>query len=585
MALIIPGTIAENTSPGERMFYALLADAPDDWVIFHQLDLTALNRHRPAEIDFLVLIPDVGIIAIEVKSHSGIHFDGQHWSPEAIRKRGCPFRQATDAKHILVRHLEYQGAPLAYIPVHPVVVFTDSAFEFTAEFKFNRKNFYDSRRIAKITDSRKLYDELRAGLISSIENDSRQPLQRAVDRRTIDVLKKLCAPIQSVRLTEKETIRAREHDALNQLRSQQKIALGHIFDTRTFELLNPHVLIKGGAGTGKTWVAMEAARIMADKGHRVGLLAYNKYVGEWMADHVSKDCSRPNLVAGSITKMLVDIFDIKVPKGSGHEYWNSIFLDEVEERLTDPQLADNVVFDYLVVDEAQDILANKRLWEITSQLIKGGLKSGNYSLFGDFDFQVFGDKTIITETLALLRKDAGLAQFVLRENCRNYRPVGQIATGLAGLGNAVYDGYRRSGGSQLDIDIKYYIEPKDQAKLVKEYVDMYKKLGYQNEDIVLLSFSNDTESAAARSDLGVQVHPFWSSAGSGIRYATVNAFKGLEAKKVILTDVTMDGSDFRRNQLYTGITRSTESAIILCHDSAKKTILQYLKQSDADNNE
>jgi superfamily I DNA and RNA helicase len=114
---------------------------------------------------------------------------------------------------------------------------------------------------------------------------------------------------------------------------------------------------------------------------------------------------------------------------------------------------------------------------------------------------------------------------------------------------------------------------------------MYKKLGYQNEDIVLLSFSNDTESAAARSDLGVQVHPFWSNAGSGIRYATVNAFKGLEAKKVILTDVTMDGSYFRRNQLYTGITRSTESAIILCHDSAKKTILQYLKQSDLDNNE
>jgi Nuclease-related domain/UvrD-like helicase C-terminal domain/Type III restriction enzyme, res subunit len=585
MALIIPGVIAEKTPPGEKQVYTLLSNAPKDWVIFHSLDLTPINQNRPAEIDFLVLIPDLGFIVIEVKSHEGIHFDGQRWSPESIEQRGCPFSQAVDAKWAFSRRLSSTGVPLSLIPVHPVVIFTNSAFEFTAEFKFHGKCFFDSRRLSKLTRSGHFYEELRSSLIFSIDNDSRKPLATPVDRRTVEEVKRLCAPIQSVRLTAKETIRAREQEALDKLRLQQKAALNLIFDTLTYDLQNSRVLIKGAAGTGKTWVAMEAARIMADKGCRVGLVSYNKYIGNWMAENVSKDHPRPNLVVGSITSLLMGILDIKAPSNFTSDYWNEEFLDEVEERLTDPSLARNVGFDYLVIDEAQDILANNRLWQIVSQLIKGGLKSGKYSIFGDFDFQVFGNKSDAFSALAKLREEIGVAQFVLRENCRNYQPVGEIATTLAGLGSLVYDSYRRSGGSIDDYDIQYYSSPTEQAELVKRYIDSFKKQGYQHDDIVLLSFNGDSESVATRLDLGVQVRPFWVEGGSGVRYSSVNAFKGLEAKKIILTDVQLDGLEFRRNQLYTGITRSTESVIILCHESARQSVLDYIEQSEAKDNE
>jgi len=585
MALMIPGVIAEKTPPGEKQVFALLSDAPKDWVVFHQLDLTPINQNRPAEIDFLVLIPDLGFIAIEVKSQEGIHFDGDRWSPKSIEERGCPFAQSVDAKYAFVRRLCSIGLPLSGIPVHPVVVFTNSAFEFTAEFKFHGKCFYDSRRLARLARSGELYEELRASLIFSLNNDSRQPLAGPVDRRTVEEIKRLCAPIQSVRLTARETIRAREQEALDKLRLQQKAALQLIFDTLLFDLQNPRVLIKGGAGTGKTWVALETARVMADKGHRVGLLSYNKYVGDWMAANVAKDHPRPNLVAGSVTRLLMDMLDVQTPENPTSDYWNGEFLDVVEERLTDPKMARNVGFDYLVIDEAQDILANERLWQIVSQLVKGGLKSGKYAIFGDFEFQFFGNKTAAVAALAKLRDEAGIAQFVLRENCRNYQPVGEIATALAGLGNIVYDGYRRSGGSTDDYDIEYYSSSVEQASLVKRHIDAFKKQGYEHDDIVILSFNADSDSAASRPDFGVQVRPFWSATGSGVRYASVNAFKGLEAKKIILTDVQLDGREFRRNQLYTGITRSTESVVILCHMSAKQTILDYIKQSEAQENE
>ena len=585
MASIIPGVIAEKTPPGEKQVYALLSNAPKDWVVFHQLDLTPLNQNRPAEIDFLVLIPDLGFMAIEVKSQEGIHFDGDRWSPDSIQDRGCPFGQAVDAKYAFVRRLCSIGLPLSAIPVHPVVIFTNSAFEFTAEFKFHGKCFYDSRRLARLARSGELYEELRASMIISINNDNRQPLAAPVDRRTVEEIKRLCAPIQSVRLTAKEAIRAREQEAFDKLRAQQKAALQLIFDTLSFELQNSRVLIKGGAGTGKTFVAMETARVMADKGHRVGLVSYNKYVGDWMAENVSKDRHRPNLVAGSITRLLIDMLDVKAPTNPSPDYWNREFFDTVEERLTDPSLARNVGFDYLVIDEAQDILANDRLWQIVSQLVKGGLKSGKYAIFGDFDFQVFGNRTAAVATVLNLRDEVGLAQFILRENCRNYQPVGEIATALAGLGNVVYDGYRRSGGSTEDYDIEYYSTSDEQAVLVKRHIDAFKKQGYLHDDIVLLSFNADSDSAASRPDLGVQVRPFWSAGGSGLRYSSVNAFKGLEAKKIILTDVQLDGRDFRRNQLYTGITRSTESVVILCHLSAKQMILDYIKQSEVQDNE
>ena len=506
-------------------------------------------------------------------------------SPKSIQDRGCPFGQAVDAKYAFVRRLCSIGLPLSAIPVHPVVIFTNSAFEFTAEFKFHGKCFYDSRRLARLARSGELYEELRASMIFSINNDNRQPLAAPVDRRTVEEIKRLCAPIQSVRLTAKEAIRAREQEAHDKLRAQQKAALQLIFDTLSFDLQNSRVLIKGGAGTGKTFVAMETARVMADKGHRVGLVSYNKYVGDWMAENVSKDRPRPNLVAGSITRLLIDMLEVKAPSNPSADYWNGEFLDAVEERLTDPSLAQNIGFDYLVIDEAQDILANERLWQIVSQLVKGGLKSGAYAIFGDFDFQVFGNRTAALATVSKLRDEAGLAQFVLRENCRNYQPVGEIATALAGLGNVVYDGYRRSGGSTEDYDIEYYSTPDEQAILVRRHIDTFKKQGYLHDDIVLLSFKADSDSAASRPDLGVQVRPFWSVGGSGVRYSSVNAFKGLEAKKIILTDVQLDGRDFRRNQLYTGITRSTESVVILCNLSAKQTILDYIKQSEVQDNE
>ncbi len=582
MATIIPSYIDESTPPGEREVFAYLQSAPADWVIFHSLDLTPYNRGKQTEIDFVVIIPDLGILCIEIKSHEFIQFDGHKWSPSTGTSpiKRSPFKQSNDAKFAFIDHIGSRGVSYQRIPVYNAVMFPRSSFEMCDGLYFESWNFYDGRRLSRLVREGRFHDELKLGLDRSIrENaDYVRPLGGPISRGTIESLKALCAPIQKLRLTKKEEIALREQEAFEKLRLQQKTILGQVFDLNPRELLNPRCLIKGAAGTGKTWIALEIAKIMADKGQRVGLFSYNKNVGEWMARKISEEPVRPNLVVGGITKVLIEMLGIKVPENVAENYWRAEFYDVVEELITDPEVSSDAMFDYVIIDEAQDFLSNQRLWVVLPQFIKGGVKEGSYCLLGDFDYQLFGSRSQMETAVEILRREVKVTQLVLRENCRNYQYVAEMALCLSALGDSVYDGYRRAGGGLDDCEIEYYTDQEDQAKMLVKAIKKFTEKGYGPEDMIILSFNAEERSSAAMlAATGLKIRPLWKTETPGIPFATVNSFKGLEAKIVILTDVVVDESEFRRNQLYTAITRSTESVAILCDESSKRKIMDSLK--------
>ncbi len=103
MARLIPAFIDDEAPPGERDVFNLLARAPDDWVILHSLDLAPWAQSRRTEVDFVVIIPDAGILCIEVKSSERIEFNDGVWTPKTIRK--SPFKQVLDARFSLQRGL------------------------------------------------------------------------------------------------------------------------------------------------------------------------------------------------------------------------------------------------------------------------------------------------------------------------------------------------------------------------------------------------------------------------------------------------------------------------------------------------
>ena len=283
----------------------------------------------------------------------------------------------------------------------------------------------------------------------------------------------------------------------------------------------------------------------------------------------------PNLLAGRAIRVMARLTGLEIPENPSYTYWETELPDLLEERLTDPELKAAAAFDYLVLDEAQDLLARPRLWACVSQFLSGGFDRGSFALFGDFDNQVLAEKQAMTRTLSDLESSVCPTSWRLTENCRNYQIVGDTAVCLSGLGKSVYTGYLRAGGGVQNYDIAFYAHERAQLDKLGQWLQEFRAKGYKPWEITLLSFRSEATSAALRlRNEGFKLRPAWS-AGEFTGYASVHAFKGMENKVVILTDVVLGDRDFDRYLFYTGMTRATESVRVLCDKTCQETLFGW----------
>jgi Nuclease-related domain/UvrD-like helicase C-terminal domain len=582
MAMMIPSFIDPDTAPGEIDVYNMLANGPDEWVVFHQVDLSSTIRRDGSkqcrrEIDFLIVIPMLGILCIEVKSHENIHFDGKFWYPNTIKQD--PFKQSLNALKALERHLKLLGQELGSIPLGRCCIFPRSSFSLVENASINRWEFMDKQLFKSFHDSKTFCLALEESLKKSVEREYGQETSEFLTHSQITKLKSYLCPIQKRKPTLRDQIKIREERAFELLREQQKPILRFAeFSDDNKQPVNPRLIIDGAAGTGKSWLAMEIARRMADSGKRTALVCYNQLVGDWMAANISKDIVRPNLIVGRAIKLLIDITEISIQGSPTEIFWEKDIYDLLEEKITDPEFNSEFSFDYLIIDEAQDILSKPRLFSALMHLLPGGIITGSYCLVGDFKYQLFGNRLELENQLSDIRNKAkGISTFPLTENCRNYSVVGGSAVKLSGIKQKVYDGYMRSGGSIENFKLKFYSSDSEQLDALADVIREYKSIGYDDSDIVILSLVNDDDAVAKNlKKLSFKISPAKMALPNTIRYCTVNSFKGLEAKVVIVTDVEASENEFKRNQLYTALTRSTECVHVLFAETSRKLVGDWL---------
>jgi hypothetical protein len=269
---------------------------------------------------------------------------------------------------------------------------------------------------------------------------------------------------------------------------------------------------------------------------------------------------------------------ISHPENTYSNYWDRVLPRLLEEKLTDPDMMAMVSFDRLVIDEAQDLLSRPVLMSCLFTFLTGGIRDGKYALFGDFQNQVLVSRDMLDQSLIRLERAARPVRWHLSENCRNYRIVARTSIELSGLDNNVYSGFLRAGGSIENFDIDFYSSDSRQAEILSFWLKEFRKKGYKPEDITILSFFSDDKSVAGRGLVpGWQFASLWQDAVNRIHYGSVHAFKGLENKIIILTDVILTEKDFQRDLFYTGMTRATESIRILCHETSKDILSSWLK--------
>ena len=562
MARMMPSYCPLESPPGERTLFNALASSPstNNWIVLHSLGIASHVKQIEGEADFVVVVPGCGILVVEVKSHQSVfRLDDGTWilgrqQPTAR----SPFQQASDAKHSIRTYLQTKGVDLRSTPMLDAVWFTN----FRARNALPESPEWHEWQILDLGDmddpSRSI---LRVFEVGSAHLKSRPTAQNFAyvefdESRAAKVVTVLRPRFEVLR-TPSDSRRYRESE-LSGFIEEQFEALDAMDE-------NQAVLFTGLAGTGKTLLAVEVARRMSSLGGQGRLLCFNRLLGRRLRADVIRN---EYFEVGTFHQELLKMIGKEVPQGVAQQYWEQELPDKALEILLDrgPPL------DYLVVDEAQDLTDEKYL-DVFDLLLRGGLANGRVMFFGDFEGQsIFASGDGRSR---LRNRIPNLAQFSLNVNCRNLPRIGTVVGMFSRLGNN-YRRFRR-GDDGIDPTIRSYRTDAEQSVLLTEAVQSLQSEGFRLDEMVVLSLRN-TESLAETADQPWLKQILVPANGDEpirgrLQFSTIHAFKGLEARCVILTDLKWAPSADLESLFYIGMTRATDRLYVLIETETLRAII------------
>lgn len=594
MARMFPSQIAAASPRGERAVFHKLRDDPAtiDWVVFHSLDIKRHVSRMEGELDFVIAVPGHGIVCVEIKGCGVSRRDGTwvyDYDPPKMSPVG-PFKQASEAMHSLRQYLGGRDASLRN------VVFVSAVFFTVIDFA-QRTPEWDPWQNIGVTDlTRRPISEIVTGILDAVHaklrnrsaqsawygtrNDLTGPRMEAL----IKLLRPDCEYIPSPALGVES-----DEAAIRRFTEEQFRALDLIEE-------NPRRLFKGLAGTGKTLLAIETAKRAVRAGKSTELLCFNKLLGDWLREatrDIAEEARRRGLrfTVGTLSSLMLHITGGDVPGDADKVYWEEDLPESALEKLLNgPE--DAWLHDVLVLDEAQDLLKDPFL-DVLDVTLDGGISTGQWAIFGDFERQAIFSDGEASSMLDKLRQraGAGYAGCTLRINCRNSMNIADGVTVTSGLA----PGY---GGVLQDLegdDVRalFWRTANEQAAMLSEIVASLLRR-FAPGQIVILSPRSDVHCCA--SSLGGRIAgkdlvPLRTSQSAGrdaVRYGSIHAFKGLEEAAVILTDIEGLGNDQDRALMYVGMTRARLSLhLLMRHDLAvnyRGLIFAGLRKVERDGN-
>jgi hypothetical protein len=176
----------------------------------------------------------------------------------------------------------------------------------------------------------------------------------------------------------------------------------------------PRAAVSGGAGTGKTILAMEKASRCAAAGMRTLLTCFNRPLADHMVETLGSGCGVEVMTFHALCRRKAEAAGLPVPDVMGSdpldERWPELLMQAVEAR-------PDVRYDAVVVDEGQDFRSH--WWPaVDSVLDPSGLAL--LYVFFDSNQRVYGG-------VAGLPRDIGLIPIRLTENLRNTRRIHDAA--------------------------------------------------------------------------------------------------------------------------------------------------------------
>ncbi|KAF1083763.1 ATP-dependent RecD-like DNA helicase [Sporotomaculum syntrophicum] len=572
---MIPAIITTGcSSPGEREIFNRLKNDPEtrDWIVLHSLDIANHVKQVSGEIDFVIIIPSKGVLCLEVKACSklkcqdGLWYYGFNQEPDP---RG-PFKQASQAMHSLRNWLVKCRPGLSRVVFWSAVVFPYIEFKKTSE----------EWHPWQVIDSRAFRARPISNLIEAVLNNARNFLQNGhaaawFHPESREPYPGQCEAIARVLRPNFEFIESaktraiRKNEELKRYTEEQFVALDAMES-------NPRVAFAGPAGTGKTLLAIEAAKRGCSAGRKVLFVCFNRLLGKWLEEQTSN--LNPLVVTSTLHRHMLKIAgqQLKPRESQDSSFWYNELPFQAMEKLLESEGAD-FVYDELVVDEAQDILRNNYL-DFLDLSLKGGLATGRWRFFGDFEKQDIYNNAGLSLEEFIKSRGGHAPVFSLRVNCRNTPRIAALAQMLS----QSQPGYTKvlRPDNRVEPELHYYCSEEDQQQLLVQILQKMYEEGFSGGDIVILSPKASGQCAVKVNTIPWKdrIKPYETAGKGHIGYCTVHAFKGLEAGVVIVTDVyrvTGPGAD---NLFYIALTRALHRLVVLAAETVKSEVRNILLQ-------
>jgi hypothetical protein len=502
----------------ERVAWEHLRDQlPDEAVLFHSVPL--VEDDHEYEIDLLVLWPGYGIAVVEVKG-GHVTRDAQGWQ-QSGRRIGSPVVQAADGKHVLTRYLKQYAsgagnARAAHLVCFP---FTDVPSAWQAA-DCPRDMVIDKHDLGSAA--------VRVRTAIERHGAGHQPLSAADCEAALELLAGSFSGQASLLSA------AEEHEQrVSQMTREQYKTLNNL-------KYNRRLCVIGGAGTGKTWLAVEQARRLARAGDRVALLCYSRGLARFLERETASwpVRERPAYV-GLFHQLPVD-WGAEPPTEDSDD-----FEERLPRELGELAAGRSDLFDAIVVDEAQDF---GDLWWSSVLACLRDPDEGKLFVFMDEAQRVFSRHGKVP---------IDLPPYVLDENIRNTKRIAQLFGSLSGE-ELKPRGLEGARVRLVDCPVDDVIERADDA------IDALLEEGWQPGQIALLTTQHRHPEQRNAVELGGWAS-YWDAffAAEDVFYGHVLGFKGLERSVVVLAVNGFKDLERAKEMLYVGLSRARSLLVVV----------------------
>lgn len=540
MPRMIPNTVDPGAVESEKVvFAAMQKQLPAGWVVLHgkRFVLPSDGRRPPieGEVDFIVLDPSRGYVGLEVKG-GGVGRDAEGWFRKyegRTERIGEPGQQAQRNIHGIGAYLNRQpvfrnigrgprygwGVCLPFLDVDGSL-----GAELPEEFVIDRSD---------IDDLPAAMDRLFAA--NRLDGPPMIP-------GTLDAWVKALAPAFHLSVSLSSRISDAEAQIFR-MTEEQKSLLDNLADV-------PRVGVKGGAGTGKTVLALELARRWTEEGSRVLFFCYNKP----LADEIARTAEgfTVHTFHGLCSSMARSAgLRFSPPKaGDDTEFWET----EAPELLSNALdvFADDR-FDAVVVDEGQDF--REYWWLVIEKLLKDS-KESRLWVFYDPNQDLYGGGPVEALSLTPAR---------LTWNCRNTERIANFSASMIEVDVKVKEGAPEG----LKVE---EIVCADEAAMVDATRKTVHRLIVEDkisaDDVIVLSPKASASPVWRAKRLGnLELIEFPNAPGPNqLRFSSLQRFKGLEAKAVVIADVDRENPLCSPKHLYVGTSRAKHLLTVLSYE-------------------